>query len=802
MRRYLRRAIPSMFHRRLALLLVVFAASMAVLAARLVDLTVIEGEQRLERAESRLIRRTWMPTVRGRILDRKERVLAMDRPSYSVAVAYDVLSGRWAEREGRRMARRVLGETWLEADDNRRRSLEAPFVERYRGHVSRMLDRIAEITRTDRADIDRRIGRILARVDSVRRAVAGHRLEKMVEQHLAGGRGLTDDDEARLEASAETPVAEERDAHVIVEDLPDETAFALRRLTTRRVPVFAESESGGDVDVYADLLPGVEVRDATDRVRPFDRVDIAIDRANLPGPMRGDGFETVRVTGLGWHTLGTLRRRVFREDNEHRRAIINADPATRRAWTTRDGVDRGRYRPGDTVGQRGIERAREDSLRGLRGLRTVRLDTGHEKTYEPVPGRDVRLTVDAMLEARIRAVLEPGIGLTTVQPWHGNHGVPEGETLAGAAVVIDIDTGHILALVSTPSPAGDARWIEDEEPPRYPDYLDPYVNRAVGVPYPPGSIVKPLMLAGATRRGFYTLGSGIVCTGHLLPDRDDVYRCWIYKRYGLTHSPTGEPVRAAESIKVSCNIFYYSLGRRMGPGVVAGIYRDLGVGEAFDIGLDGLWPGRVGPNDGPGDGSDLGISDAILMGMGQGPVTWTPLHAANAYAALARGGAWIEPRLIDDGTPALSTRMLELDPGAVGRALEGLWLSVNDPGGTGCTIRFGSGRERIFNTPGVELWGKTGTAQAPALRYDPDGDGPEPRRVVRSGDHAWFVLLAGPKGEGPRYAIAVLIEYGGGGGRVAGPVANQIIHAMIDEGYLPDAPGEEAGGTVAEGGTP
>ena len=794
MRRFMRSAIPSMFHRRLALLLVVFALAMAALAARLVDLTIVEGNRRLAEAESRLIRRTWTPTVRGRILDRKGRVLAMDRPSYSVAVEYDVLSGQWARREGRRKARRVLGEAWLNADEDRRRQLETPFVERYRAHVSRMLDRVAEITRTDRADIDRRIERIIARVGSVRRAVAGHRLESMIERHLAGGRGLTDDDAARLENAAETPVAEERDAHVIVEDLPDETAFALRRLTTRRVPVFAESESGAGVDVYADLLPGVVVRDATERVRPFDRVDVAINRADLPGPMRGDGFETVRVSGLGWHTLGTLRTRIFREDNDHRRALIKTDPETRRAWTTEDGVDRGRYMPGDTVGQRGIERAKEDTLRGLRGIRTVRLDTGQEQTYEPVPGRDVTLTVDAMLEARIRAVLEPGVGLTTVQPWHGNHGVPEGETLAGAAVVIEIDTGQILAMVSTPSPAGDSRWIEDENPPSYPEYLDPYVNRAVGVPYPPGSIVKPLMLAEATRRGFYTLDDGIVCTGHLLPDRDDVYRCWIYKRYGLTHSPTGEPVRAAESIKVSCNIFYYTLGRRMGPEVVADVYHDLGVGEAFGVG--GGWPGKVGPIEGPGDGTDLGISDAILMGMGQGPVTWTPLHAANAYAALARGGAWIDPKLIDDGTPALASRMLEFDPAAVSQALEGLRLSVNDPGGTGCTIRFGSGRERIFNTPGVDLWGKTGTAQAPDLRFDPDGDGPEPPRVVRSGDHAWFVLLAGPKGEGPRYAIAVLIEYGGGGGRVAGPVANQIVHALIDEGYLPGA------ASVASGGAP
>ena len=97
------------------------------------------------------------------------------------------------------------------------------------------------------------------------------------------------------------------------------------------------------------------------------------------------------------------------------------------------------------------------------------------------------------------------------------------------------------------------------------------------------------------------------------------------------------------------------------------------------------------------------------------------------------------------------------------------------------------------------MWGKTGTAQAPPLMHDPDGEGPEPARVVRSGDHAWFTILVGPEGGGPRYAASVLIEYGGGGGRVAGPVANQVVHALIAEGYLPGGNGRSPGGSLAGG---
>jgi penicillin-binding protein 2 len=429
----------------------------------------------------------------------------------------------------------------------------------------------------------------------------------------------------------------------------------------------------------------------------------------------------------------------------------------------------------------------------------VRLDTGEVEEHPPAPGSDIRLTIDAMLQARVRAAIDPRLGLARVQPWHGNEGVAEGETLAGAAVVLDVHTGHVLAMVSTPSPVDETRWLADGRTPEYADFLDPYVNRAIAVPYPPGSIVKPLMLSEAVARGHHRLGAGVVCTGHLLEDRTDVYRCWVYKRYGLTHSPTGEPVRASESIKVSCNIFYYTLGRRMGPGVIARAYGDLGVGDGFGLGIGREWPGKVGRVDGAGDGSDLGISDAILMAMGQGPVTWTPMHAANAYATLARGGAWIPPRIVDDGKPALAERMISLDPGAVDAALKGLKAAVNDRDGTGSTIGLPEGREAIFNAPGVDLWGKTGTAQAPSLRHDPDGDGPAGARVVRSGDHAWFVVLAGARGAGPRYAIAVLVEYGGSGGRAAGPIANQVVHALSAEGYLPDGDGD-GDGDVARGG--
>lgn len=111
-------------------------------------------------------------------------------------------------------------------------------------------------------------------------------------------------------------------------------------------------------------------------------------------------------------------------------------------------------------------------------------------------------------------------------------------------------------------------------------------------------------------------------------------------------------------------------------------------------------------------------------------------------------------------------------------------MSANEPLGTGNHIKIAGKDEPVFNVPTVTIWGKTGTAAAPPIRRDPDGDGPLPPQTIIEGDHSWFVVLAGPKGDRPRYAIAVVIDYGGSGGKVSGPICNQIVHALMAEGYL------------------
>ena len=162
------------------------------------------------------------------------------------------------------------------------------------------------------------------------------------------------------------------------------------------------------------------------------------------------------------------------------------------------------------------------------------------------------------------------------------------------------------------------------------------------------------------------------------------------------------------------------------------------------------------------------------------------MHAANAYATLARGGMALPAHVVRDPARRDEPEDLGLNPASVRAAMEGLFEAANNQLGTGNHLSFGDAypMEPIFNAPGVTVWVKTGTAQSSLRRFDPDGEeGPQPEQV-RTGDHAWVVGLVGPEGEGPWYSFAVLMEYAGSGGRVAGPIANQVIQALLAEGYF------------------
>ncbi len=766
-----RALVPSMFHRRLILLMGSAVGVCVVLMAQAGNLTVRQGDKHLARAASRLVTERWTETVRGRILDRKGRVLAQDEASFDVLVDYRVITGEWAVMRAREAVLREQRDRWDMLDEVGRRALIERAIPEYQDRLERDWGRLAGALGIERGALED------ARVEVVGRV---HHMAAYVreQQRTAREQELNRDRRVAIPVTLRDvarPIAEERAAHVIVRGVESEVAADVRRLASGE-----------------DAMAGVVVRPSGRRVYPLETMEVVLDGRGMPSRLESkmEGAVSVRVAGVGTHVLGRMRG-AQKEDFERRAGMDMQE----------EGPDRGRYIEGDRVGAGGIEEGAEDVLRGVRGRVVEHHDSGAAEVFVAGAGRDVRLTLDIALHARIQALMTPDVGLAKVQPWHATAQADQkfydnmGRSLNGAAVVIEIESGEVLAMVSTPSFTRETYEEHSVEMAR--NEVDaPLVNKAVGKPYPPGSVVKPLVLTWAVTDNKLGLDEGIECTGALYPVRaSDSLRCWIYKQFGRTHADDyGDALFGATAIEVSCNIFFYTLGRRLGFDGMVEWYKKMGVGEGYSLGIGGEYGGYAGRGE---DTQTPIVTLATFMGIGQGPVNWTPLHAADAYATLARGGVRIWPRVVGGVMPRHSD--LHWDSSAIEMAKRGLKGVINGAAGGGRWLidpETGA-REEIFNAPGVEVWGKTGTAAAPTI-YARDAEGEwvyeegrnpvtgeveNERIVLREGDHSWFVVLAGDEGY-PKYAVSVIVEYGGSGGRVSGPIANQILHALVEEGYL------------------
>ncbi len=815
--------IPSMFHRRVLLLGVLVIGSFLLLTLRLGWMTLGENGIRARgEAGKRLVRETWLPTVRGTIYDRKGRVLAGDRASYDIAVDYRVLAGKWVyeDRHGslrgadfdwyaNRLARRHNAEVWDMLDASQQREIAASFESALRDRVDAMYRAISEQTGTPIEELLDRRDEIVARVSKIKAGYTRRTRQAELDKHAQRGHVPTEEDLKRVERIASQPIVEEVRAHTLVADVSDEIGFWFIRQGVRKTPLVAsvDGESGGGQTLVS-VLPGLSVVDATARIYPYRELQVRISRSSFPPPLQSDVFETLTVVDVGSMILGSVRPGIQAEDVYRRQRALESDDLLRARSTTEKGTDRGQYMYNDRIGRSGIERSYEDHLRGLRGVSVENRQTGEAREIGSTPGLDVHLTLDIMLQARIRAILDPRLGLTRVQPWHHNEEptMPIGTALDAGVIVLEVATGDILAMVTTPVPPSDGDWTRfgvrsEVEKRRYEKIHTPFIHRAIAMPYPPGSVAKAIVLTGAAKYGVYEQGERIEATGYLLPNQPNKYRSWIWKQNpGVTHAmQLGREPDDVDALMVSSNVFFFTLGRRLGAQGITKTYQDFGVGKRYDLGVGYEWGGSIGRFGGPGDGSDLSLDDATLMGIGQGPVTWTPLHAADAFATLARQGYHIKPKLIRDGRAPTVTD-LDLPGWSVRDALEGLRQVVsNVEFGTGRAIKYDEfgAAVPIFNVPGISLWGKTGTATAPAIVFDPDevGDenGPIEPMVVRKGDHSWFVTLVGREGGEPEYAIAVVVDYAGSGGRVSGPINNQIIHALVEEGYLPRVDADQDG---------
>lgn len=423
------------------------------------------------------------------------------------------------------------------------------------------------------------------------------------------------------------------------------------------------------------------------------------------------------------------------------------------------------YQP-DMEGKSQIEQAMDKYLRGKPGVRVMQRNVkgvieGEAKVVPPEPGNDVYLTIDA----RIQYIAEKALRAVG----------------RGAAVVLEPNTGEILAMASVPSydpntfiPSISAKdWSTLRQ-----DETDPLTNRAISA-YAPGSTYKLVTSLAGLRKGFGTK-TFFTCTGGVQYG-NKFMQCWVVAKKMAPHGT----ITLSDALKYSCNAFFYQYGNAAGIDTIDAIGSALCLGEKTHIELTnestGILPGpgwlhQYRPNERWSNGHTANVS------IGQGYVLATPLQMANVAAAVANGGISYQPRIIskvldqsgrlvlkEDGQPVVPkqpiARMNLHDSGVTQEQIElvrrGMWKVVNEPGGT-------AGRAKI---KGVEVAGKTGTAQF--------------WRNGKQDNHTWFICFA--PYDAPKYAVCVFVQGAKSGGGVSAPIAAKILEESLalERGYDP-----------------
>ncbi|MGB1126511.1 MAG: penicillin-binding transpeptidase domain-containing protein [Phycisphaeraceae bacterium] len=768
MRSTVRDLLPSMFHRRLLLLTAVMVVVLVVLGTQMSMLATGATHQNArEIAESKLQRQQVIQTKRGAILDRNGLVLAHDEPGWELAVHFDLLTGKWGYKNAYADASRDKL-AWTEMSQPQREAKVTALQREYDQQAQAMFITLGELSGLGYAELNERRSATVERIHKLQ-----NYLWEIWRQQAEEERG-----EPVRQSEVAKPIEAETQHHVLITDLSDE----LRLLVENFIEEGNRAMHSGD-EQSRSALPWtmVQLRRTTMRRYPMDRMTVELDLSTLPGPLANDEPMAMEVGGVGLHLIGMMRD-AWKED-------VAKKPLRDRSSQ----FDLRGYADGDHLGRSGIEQSMELVLRGSRGLRMINRDTGETtQQIDPRAGKDVVLSIDIRLQAHLQALMSPEFGLMTVLPWHLKTDDPQerlGEPYNGAAVVIDIASGDVLAAVSMPDAPRDI--LDQDSALLWNDLVNqPMVNRAVAVPYQPGSTVKPLVEAAAVSEGVLGRDELIDTPGFLWEDKPTVYRDWYWKKYALLR---GE-INGTTAIQVSSNPFFGILAERLikrfGKDRLPDWYRSFGLGVAPDVQIPEVIAGYIGSPD-----RELEHNEICFMAIGQGPIAWTPLQAATAYMRLASSDLSRQPRLVVSPAKPKTPSTVPNDAitsAARDMALEGMYLSANTQQGTTHHLSHPSvpevHRKPFFNVEGVRIMAKSGTADPGRFRwidYNRDGK-PQEDEIERSlRDHAWVIALVQPEGASqPTHAIAVVVEYAGSGGQIAGPIANQIIHALQRHQYL------------------
>ena len=430
-----------------------------------------------------------------------------------------------------------------------------------------------------------------------------------------------------------------------------------------------------------------------------------------------------------------------------------------------------RFVSGMKIGKLGLEKTLENHLIGMNAIQRYEVNAygkrinqlEHQKGKQ---GLRVRLTVDTEVQKACGKLLN---------------------NRAGSISVMDIYTGDIIAMYSSPSydpnkflfGISNDDWELIRNNP-----LKPLVNKTLSGLYSPGSTIKPIVALSALENKIVSPSFKVKCTGKT-ELYGQTFHCWKEKGHGF--------VSLKNAMKQSCDTYFYEVARLLGVDRLNVTAEKFGLGKKvlgdyFDFEKSGLFPNTKWKKNNLGKGWVLG--ETLITGIGQGYTQTTPLQLCLMTAQIANGGYSIKPRIIVDNNPMsleetkrklkeetlhAQEKKLFNDPKNIKIVQEAMFSSTNELYGT-------SYKSRI-DDPNYQFAGKTGTAQVKRISMrERELDLKIEQIPYKDRDHALYVAY-GPYID-PRYALSIIVEHGGSGSRTAAPIAKELFKLIIDRNDL------------------
>ena len=409
------------------------------------------------------------------------------------------------------------------------------------------------------------------------------------------------------------------------------------------------------------------------------------------------------------------------------------------------------------VGKIGLEKTFENDLIGNNSIERYEVNAYGRRISQLEfqkgnKGKTIKLTIDTEIQRLANELLKEK---------------------AGSICVMDIFTGHVVAMHSSPS--FDANKFvfgisNDDWQLIRNDPMKPLVNKSLSGNYSPGSTIKPLVALSALENKVVNSNFRVNCRGHKNPLElyGQTYHCWKKEGHGI--------VNMREAMKQSCDTYFYEVARKLGVDKLSDTAKKFGLGkkvfgDLFEIEKSGLIPSTFWKKNALGRNWLLG--ETIITGIGQGYIQTTPIQLCLMTAQIANGGHKIIPKIILDSKTEEKDKFAPIIEDAKNMKLvqDAMFSSTNEVRGT-------SYKSRI-DDPKYQFAGKTGTAQVKRItKQDRELDLDTSEIPYEERDHALYVAF-GPY-KNPRYAASIVIEHGGSGGSVAAPLAKKLFKKIID----------------------